>query len=46
MYKNLYFSADTWELFERLRIRRGLSRGSFIHELLLAYIRSEGGSNE
>lgn len=38
MTKNIYFNAETWELFERLRERTALSRGEFIHRLLLAYI--------
>jgi hypothetical protein len=45
MYKNIYFDAGTWELFESLRVRRGLSRGAFIRELLFAFIRAEGGTN-
>lgn len=38
MYKNIYFNAETWELFERLRERTSLSRGEFIYRLLLAYV--------
>lgn len=46
MYKNIYFNKDTWELFETLRIRTGLSRGDFIYRILLAYISAEGGHND
>lgn len=38
MTKNIYFRSDTWELFERLRKTTELSRGEFIHTLLMAYI--------
>lgn len=44
MYKNIYFSADTWELFEKLRIRRGMARGVFIRHLLMTFISAEGGT--
>ena len=48
MTKNIYFKAETWELFEQLRNRSGMSRGEFIHQLLMAYITvavAEGANN-
>lgn len=48
MTKNIYFNTDTWELFERLRQNIGVSRGEFIHRLLMAYITvsfAEGANN-